>query len=194
MTSFPKVLVLASTSPYKRRLLERLGIPFLVDSPEAVEERHPQETPEQMASRLAQEKALSLRVSHGEAFLLGADQVIALGDQIFSKPGTVQGAEHQLALLSGKTHTLLTAMALCTPTGEVLESMVQFEMEMRPLTEAEIRRYVALDQPLDCAGSYKIESYGIGLFRNTKGPDHTAIEGLAITRVRALLEAGGFFL
>ena len=193
MESSRPPLLLASGSTYKRDLFGRLGLEFLAQSAPIEELRLPEEPPLEMAIRLAREKALASRSDHPDAFIIGADQVIALGDQIFQKPGQRQQAIAQLLELQGQTHILITAVALSTPCKALLEAQVTFEMEMRPLSPTEIAAYVDQDTPFDCAGSYKIEAAGIRLFRNARGPDPSAIEGLPLTRVWALLEDGGYF-
>ncbi|MFU8803367.1 MAG: Maf family protein, partial [Bradymonadaceae bacterium] len=125
--------------------------------------------------------------------VVGADQVIALDDIIASKPGTARAARAQLARQAGRTHDLHTAVAVVTPDQEVFDDIVHFRMEMRPLSDEEIAAYVAEEAPLDCAGSYKIESGGIRLFRSMHGDDFTAIIGLPLTRVWSLLEEAGYF-
>lgn len=186
-------LVLASASSYKRKLLARLGLDFSSIEPEIEEDRLPEEAPRQMAIRLAREKALAAGSLHPDAFIIGADQVIALEGWIFQKPGDAETAIEQLLALQGATHSLITAVALRTPDEKILTDQVSFQMEMRPLSRREISAYVHEDRPLDCAGSYKIEAAGIRLFRNTIGPDPSAIEGLPLTRIWALLEKGGYF-
>lgn len=186
-------LVLASGSTYKRQLLERLGLAFTTVAANIDEAALEGEAPEQTAQRLALQKAEAVRRDHPDHWVLGADQVIALGDRRFSKPGNAANARRQLAALSGKTHRLITAVALIGPDGRRFEDVARYEMQMRRLTDAEIAEYVAEDQPTDCAGAYKIEAGGIRLFHALRGDDYTAIVGLPLTRVRQLLERAGFF-
>lgn len=186
-------LVLASSSKYRRRLLDRLDIEFTVKSPEVDEFRRQNEAPCQMARRLAAAKARAIATDHPDKLVLGADQVVTLDDRIFQKPGDRTRAIEQLNQLSGKTHRLITAVALVSPGDEapLREGTSIYEMEMRPLTDAAIRRYVDADRPFDCAGSYKIEAGGVRLFEATRGDDPTAIEGLPLMRVWSmLLDAG----
>ncbi len=191
--SSPPILVLASGSRYKRRLLERLGVDFEAEAADLDEAALVGESPAQTAQRLALAKARAIRLSHPDAHVLGADQVIALGEQRFSKPGDEEGARRQLAELSGKTHQLLTAVALVCPDGRTFEDLAEYRMSMRPLSGEEIAAYVAEDRPTDCAGAYKIEAGGIRLFHSMAGDDYTAIVGLPLTRVRRLLEQAHFF-
>ncbi|RVU44147.1 septum formation protein Maf [Lujinxingia sediminis] len=188
----PQKLILATESTYKIELLERLGLSFEACAAHIDETRLPGEAPAAMAARLALQKARRVAADHPNAFVLGADQVIALDQTIFQKPGSVEGAVDQLMRLQGKTHRLITAIALRTPSGAELASEVAFEMVMRPLTEQRARAYVETDQPLFCAGSYRIEAGGIRLFEAARGDDFTAIIGLPLTRVWSLLEQTGY--
>lgn len=184
-------LVLASGSSYRRELMGRLGVAFEVQPSSVDETRLPHEAPAALASRLAREKARAVARETG-GYVIGSDQVIALGDEVFHKPGTPERAEAQLAALSGRAHALITAVVVVAPDGrEASETMVH-EMVMRHLEEDEIRRYVAEDAPLDCAGSYKIEAGGIRLFESLRGDDYTGIVGLPLTTVRRLLDSLGF--
>lgn len=186
-------LLLASESTYKRTLLERLGLPFKSVAARINESAFADEAPADTARRLAHQKAQTIAETHPGAWVLGADQIIALGDRRFSKPKTPERARAQLAALSGQTHQLLTAISLISPAGDTHDDLAKYQMQMRALTSAQIAQYIAEDQPLDCAGSYKIEAGGIRLFRALQGDDYTAIIGLPLTRVHTLLERAGFF-
>ncbi|AWV90157.1 Maf family protein [Bradymonas sediminis] len=190
--NFPR-LILATESTFKRELLERLSIPFESVAAKIDERPLAGESPADTARRLARQKAEAVAAAHPGAWVIGADQVIALGDTRFSKPKTAERACAQLAELSGQTHALLTAVALVTPGGAVSDDLAKYQMEMRALTSAQIAQYIAEDQPLGCAGSYMIEAGGIRLFRAMRGDDYTAIIGLPLTRVHTLLERAGFF-
>jgi septum formation protein len=185
-------LVLASTSRYRRELLDRLGRPYEVAAPpfdeEAARAADPTLTPEAMARAFAVGKARSLVASHPDALILGADQVPALGDHVLHKPGTSDAARAQLGMLAGRTHQLFTAVALVDArTGAVHERLDVHEMTMWPLGDEEITTYVERDQPLDCAGSYRVEAGGVALFSSMRGEDWTGIVGLPLTKVVALL-------
>jgi septum formation protein len=186
-------LILASGSRYRRELLRRLGVEFEAISADVDESRRPGEAPLDLARRLASAKAEAVRREHPEAFVIGSDQIIALGDEVFTKPGSAERACGQLARLAGREHLLATAVCVVSPDGRVAESVTSFAMKMRELDEDQISRYVAEDEPLDCAGSYRIEAGGIRLFEYLRGDDYTAIVGLPLTRVRAHLEQLGFF-
>ena len=166
----------------------RLGHPFEVLSPTVDEAREPGEAPRMMASRLARLKAHAVAAQAADAWVVGSDQVIALGETVLYKPGTAERACVQLAQLSGQTHQLVTAVCVVAPGGLEAFDMMTHEMTMRPLSAAEIERYVAEDEPFDCAGSYKVESGGIRLFTSLRGDDYTGIVGLPLTMVRRLLD------
>ena len=189
-------LILASTSPYRRRLLERLRLPFTCIDPAIEESMRDGESPRARACRLATEKALSVAETlQGEAIVIGSDQVACLGTQIMHKPGTPELAEQQLAASSGQTVQFWTAVSLWTSPGETLtQRVVPCEVKMRALSTDEISRYVALDQPLDCAGSFKWESLGITLFEAMRTADPTALEGLPLIALSELLREAGVAL
>lgn len=191
MPDFPP-LVLATGSRYKRRLMERLGVDFSSRSADIDESRRSGESPLEMARRLAADKADAVASADPDAAVLASDQVPALGDRIFRKPGGRRAAVEQLRRLAGSTHQLVTAVALQTPDGRLHTDEVVYQMQMRPLTDDQIRRYVDEDAPFDCAGAYKIEAAGIRLFEATRGDDPTAIQGLALTRVWSLLLQAGW--
>lgn len=190
--TMPDMLILASASPYKRALLARLPVKFDIIDADIDESAQPDESPELLARRLARAKAQEVARQNRGAYVLGGDQVIALGDQRFSKPNTTARAVEQLLTLQGKTHRLITAVCLVPPKGPPKQDQVIFEMVMRPLNRAQIEAYVAEDTPLDCAGSYRIEAAGIRLFEATRGDDPTAIEGLPLTRVWSMLIDAGW--
>jgi len=184
-------LVLASTSRPRRELLSRLGLPFSV-APHRVDERaaHARYTsPDALALGLSREKAESLRAVYPDSWILGSDQVVDLDGEALGKPGK-QAAE-QLARLSGRTHRLLTGVALAGPDGSMAAALDVHVMTMRALSSEEITRYIAMDDPAECAGAYKIEALGIALFSKIEGADFTAIPGLPLLTVLAMLRAAG---
>lgn len=187
-------LILASTSPYRRALLARLGVPFEACAPACDEEalKDPALAPQALAARLARAKALSVAERAPDAYVLGSDQVAEVDGQILGKPGSVAACEAQLARLSGRVHRLVTAVCLACPGGALREHVDVTTLEVRALTREEIQRYVRADQPLDCAGSYKIEQQGIALFEQVRCADFTAITGLPLMAVSGLLRAEGF--
>jgi septum formation protein len=185
--------MLASGSEYKRGLLRRLGLSFSTRPADVEEGSLPDETPGETARRLALAKARDVAADAPDAFVLGADQVIALDGERLRTPGGRQAAAAQLQRLQGRCHDLICSVALVTPQRTEYEETVTYDMEMRPLSEASIERYLDDDEPYDCVGAYKIESAGIRLFRALRGDDYTAIIGLPLTRVWNILEAGGYF-
>lgn len=194
MRTMPE-LVLASTSPYRRELLLRLGLPFACAAP-GVDEAAVKRTlgePAAVATELARQKALAVAARRPGAVVVGSDQCACLDGRILDKPGTTANAHAQLAALAGRPHELRTAVAL-VHDGGVVEWTEVTRLSMRALTAAEIERYVAADRPLDCAGSYKIEGLGITLFERVDGGDWTAIQGLPLLRLAAELRRLGFAL
>lgn len=187
-------LVLASTSPYRRVLIERLGIEFEAEAPHCDEEalKRPELSPRELALMLAREKALSLSSSHAGAYVLGSDQLVDLDGKVLGKPHTIEGAIAQLQSMRGRSHQLVTAMALVTPSGEVEEHLDVHTLTMRDLSDDSLVRYVKRERPLDCAGSYKIESGGIALFERIEGADFTAITGLPLMALTGMLRTHGF--
>lgn len=192
--SHPLRLVVATTSRYRLELLERLGVPYRAVPHHCDEDafKHMGARPMELAAKLSRAKAESVANAHPGAYVLGSDQVCVLGDSILSKPGTPERAEAQLARLSGKTHELITALALRRPDGTFAERVSVHRMTLRALSAEAIERYVAADMPLDCAGSYKIEGRGIALFTSIVGDDFTGIVGLPLIALTDLLTEAGF--
>ena len=185
-------LVLASTSKYRRSLLDRLGLSYTAATPRVDEEAAIAETLDALALQLAVAKAESCAAAHPDAFVLGSDQLVDLDGEKLGKPGTLEKAEEQLRRLSGRGHRLITAVALRHPNGTVETGLDSHKMTLRTMTEAEIKRYVARERPIDCAGAYKIESLGISLCETIEGADFTAIVGFPLIRVCQLLRSAGF--
>lgn len=187
-------LILASTSVYRRELLARLGLPFRVVAPSFDEETLKGGTlsPDDLALRLAQEKAASVAARYPDACVIGSDQVVTLDGTLLGKPRTRERAIEQLEALSGRVHRLLTALVLLGPRGQSAAQLDVHHMQMRALGRDELTRYVDADQPLDCAGSYKIESRGIALFSRVEGSDFTAITGLPLIALTSMLRTRGF--
>jgi septum formation protein len=188
----PPSLVVATTSPYRLALLDRLGLRYTA-VPHRVDERRAQPTGDGMtvARALAVAKAESVAHEHPDALVLGSDQVVELDGELLGKPGDEAGARAQLARMAGRTHHLVTAVALRRPDGLVDDHVDLHVMRMRALTPAQIASYVARDLPLDCAGSYKIEALGIALLEAIHGDDHTAIIGLPLMATVRLLAGAG---
>ena len=185
-------LVLASTSPYRAALLERLGLPFEV-APSHVDERAIEregDPPAVLVRRLARAKAERVARAHPGALVIGSDQAAVIDGAVLGKPGTAERACAQLRAMAGRTHELLTAVCVVAPQG-LREHTDVHRLTMRALSDAQIARYVALEQPLDCAGSYKIEGLGAALFGAIEGQDPTAIVGLPLSWTASTLTALG---
>ena len=187
-----RAIILASTSRYRRAILDAIGLDYQAHAPDFEEVPDDTIAPEAMAISFARAKAESLGERYPEALILGSDQVVELDGRALGKPGTPERAVEQLLRLAGRTHRLLTAVALHDASaGRTEHRLVVHQMRMRPLTEALAGAYIARDQPLDCAGAYKVESLGAALFEEMLGTDHTAIVGLPITGVAELLAGAG---
>lgn len=188
-------VVLGSTSPYRKALMEKLGIAFEVAKPTLDEERAKEVllkkncSPLEVATTLARLKAESLKDEN--LVIIGGDQLINLEGRILGKPKTVAKAIEQLTEMKNKTHEIITAVCITT-----MEKNIEFydiaKLRMKDLTAKEIEDYVQLDQPLDCAGSYKIEKNGKKLFANIAAQDLTAIEGLPLISLSHFLQTLGY--
>lgn len=186
-------LVLASTSAYRRELLQRFGLPFEVARPDIDESPLPGETPQATAERLAVEKARAVAGQFEDALIIGSDQVAHMGDTRFGKPGTVERAVAQLQSMSGRTVVFHTALAvLNTRSGRVQLDAVPTEVRFRSLSSDEIVRYVNKELPLDCAGSAKSEGLGITLLDALSGDDPNALVGLPLIALCDLFREVGF--
>ncbi len=190
----PSRLILASGSRYRAQLLARLGIPFEALPTNVDETPQLQETGPELASRLAESKATYSKDDLlGDPLIIGSDQVAVCDGQLLGKPGTSDKAEAQLRHCAGKRVQFFTGLALWRPLQNGLQAtVVTTEVAMRALTRAEISRYVAREQPLDCAGSFKWESLGISLFTEISGADPTALEGLPLIALSEMLRSEGY--
>jgi MAF protein len=185
-------LVLASSSPYRRELLNRLRLPFTWSAPQIDESRHAGEEAEALVRRLSLEKAQALSASHPQHLIIGSDQVAVLGTQILGKPHTLERAREQLLTASGNSVTFLTGLTLLdSATGQQQTDCVPFTVHFRTLSDAQIMRYLTAEQPFDCAGSFKAEGLGISLFRSTEGSDSNSLIGLPLIRLVDMLQASG---
>jgi septum formation protein len=188
----PRRLVLASTSRYRRALLERLGLAFECADPQVDEARHPGEGAAATAQRLAEAKARAVAGAFPDALILGADQVASCGEAILDKPGDHANAARQLALVSGRTAIFDTAVALLDAQSNVLLSRVVIcRVTFRTLTADRIDRYLRREQPYDCAGSAKAEGLGIALIERIETDDPTSLIGLPLIAVSELLRDAG---
>jgi septum formation protein len=179
-------LILASTSPYRRALLERLRVPFQVMRPEVAEDHQPGERPLDRARRLSLLKAKAVADRHPGAVVIGSDQVCALGTRILDKPGDAERCRSQLAALSGNTAHFFTGCAVGSSVYVDTTSVV-----FRSLDPNEIARYVEAERPFDCAGGFKVEALGISLFERVESSDPTALIGLPLIWLAAALRAAG---
>jgi len=189
-------LVLASTSPYRKQLLERLGLPFVQKSPRCDEDmlkKTPYPGAAGLARMLATEKVSSLIPESALDTIIGGDQVVELDGRFLDKPGTVERAVEQLTELSGRSHRLATAVAVWDE-GRLMTHVDITTLTMRTLELSAIERYVEADQPLDCAGSYKLESRGITLFERIETADYTAIIGLPLMALTSQLRSIGYII
>ena len=190
-SSLPR-LILASSSVYRRQLLERLGLPFETANPQVDETRLPNESPERLAQRLALAKARDVSRRWPDALIIGSDQVAALGAEIFGKPGTIENAVAQLQRMSGQEVLFHTAVALIDGrSGHEQCENILTRVRFRPLSEPEIRRYLEREPALDCAGSAKCEGLGIALLDALTGDDPTALIGLPLIALTRMLRAAG---
>ena len=183
-------LVLASTSPYRRGLMGRLGIPFRCRAPlcdeSALQRGWSGLEPRRLSEDLALAKASSLFDQEPDSIIIGCDQLVAFEGRIFGKPGTPERAVEQLVSMSGRTHELITAMVVLRGEGLLRHTDIT-RLRMRSLPREAIERYLAADRPFDCAGSYKLESLGIALFDRIESEDHTAIMGLPMIGLVTIL-------
>jgi septum formation protein len=187
-------LVLASTSPFRRELLQRLGLPFETAVPDVDETPMPGETPQALVQRLAELKARAVGFTRG-GLIIGSDQVASTGADILGKPGTHEKAAAQLAFLSGKRVSFYTGLCLLnSASGELQLDMVPYHVQFRALTGTQIEHYLRAEQPYNCAGSFKSEGLGITLFERMEGDDPTALIGLPLIRLTSMLANAGVVL
>lgn len=181
-------LVLASTSPYRRALLEKLGIPFTCAAPGIDETPHPGEAPRHLVLRLAQEKAQSLAERYPAHLIIGSDQICVLDGEITGKPHTEENARRQLMKARGNIVTFYTAVALYnSESGHLQTECEPFDVHFRHLSEQEIVNYVRKERPLNCAGSFKSEGLGISLFERLEGRDPNTLVGLPLIALCQML-------
>lgn len=186
-------LVLASTSPYRKALLERLHLDFVTARPDADETPLSGETPEELAGRLAALKAHSLQADYPDSLIIGSDQVSTLDDLTpVGKPGTEERAVEQLREASGRIVLFYTGLCvLNTRTGDAENLVDRYEIQIRELTDEEIWAYIRKEQPLDCAGSFKSEGLGSALFTRHQGADPTSLIGLPLIALCECLRRQG---
>ena len=186
-------LVLASTSRYRRELLERLHLAFDVVRPEVDETPQPGEAPAALARRLAAAKAAAV-AGATDAWVIGSDQVACLDGTPLGKPGSMEAAVDQLHRMSGRAVEFLTAVCVAHRSGHAYQALDTTTVRFRTLDDAAIARYVEAERPLDCAGSFKSEGLGIALFDAIETTDPTALIGLPLIATARLLRQAGFAL
>lgn len=192
--SQPK-LILASSSPYRCELLQRLGVDFSCIVPEVDETRGQNEDGPAIALRLAKAKAMAVAAVHSQAVVIGSDQVLTNAGEILGKPGNHDNARIQLRKMSGNTAIFSTGLCVHNPELKQTESgVVDYKVTFRELTECEIDRYLYAEEPYDCAGSFKSEKLGISLVHHMQGDDPTALVGLPLIELSRMLRNAGFQL
>ena len=185
-------LVLASSSPFRRELLERLKIPFEAIAPEVDESPRSGETPQQLVERLAIEKARKVAAQRPDALVIGSDQVAVYDGRIVGKPHTHDKAVQQLRSASGKAVTLYTGLALINAaTQRVQCEVIPYRVVFRALSDAQIESYLRKEQPYSCAGSVRSEGLGIALLEKFEGDDPNTLIGLPLIRLVRMLESEG---
>lgn len=197
MANTAQALILGSTSPFRRELLERLQLPFLTAAPDIDERRHDQESAGDMVQRLSLEKAKAvaalMKTQHPDALVIGSDQCAVLGQQVLGKPYTHDKAVSQLQASSGKTVRFLTGLCLYDSRDDSYQlDVIPFDVEFRDLSTAEIESYLQREQPYNCAGSFKSEGLGISLFKRLHGDDPNTLIGLPLIRLSDMLRTKGW--
>jgi septum formation protein len=191
-THLPRPLILGSTSPYRRELLQRLRLPFEVVRPEVDETPHAGELPVALAQRLAMEKALAVARQHPQAVVIGSDQVADLDGEPLGKPGTHERAVAQLQRMRGHSVVFQTAVAVvCIESGFAEQALAQVKVQFRQLSDTAIETYLRAEEPYDCAGSAKSEGLGIALLEQIDNLDPSALVGLPLIHTCRLLRAAG---
>ncbi|CAI8179101.1 MAG: Maf-like protein YceF [Glaciecola sp. HTCC2999] len=187
-----KKLILASSSPYRSALLQRLNLSFDALSPDIDEAPRKNESPEELVSRLASEKALVIAKDFDHAVVIGSDQVATVNNTILTKPGNINNALTQLMACSGNTVTFYTSLCVVdTQSNTQLNVVEPFTVGFRKLTEQQIMRYLQIEKPFDCAGSFKAEGMGITLFTHLSGRDPNSLIGLPLIALTSFLQQLG---
>lgn len=185
-------IILASTSVYRRHLLERLLPSFTCIPPNLDETAAPAEGPAALAGRLATQKAQIIAQQNPAALVIGSDQVASLEGELLGKPGTHEVATKQLRACAGKRVEFFTGVTVvCASRGLLLEHVEPFNVRFRALEDHQIENYLSREQPYDCAGSFKVEGLGIALFQALEGRDPSSLEGLPLIALTDLLADAG---
>jgi MAF protein len=185
-------ILLASNSPYRKSLLERLGLTFDCQSPNIDETPLHNESARDLTLRLSKAKALALAETHPNHLIIASDQAAQLNDIVLGKPCTEDKAQAQLKACSGQSVTFHTGLCLLnTQTGNITLDCVPYTVHFRTLSSEQINHYIKKEQPLDCAGSFKCEGLGISLFRKMEGDDPNSLIGLPLIRLTDRLMTQG---
>ena len=188
-------IVLASSSPYRRQILERTGLAFDCRSPNIDETRRDGESAEQLVKRLAKEKAVAIKNAFPKALIIGSDQIASHEGRIFGKPKDRSDAIDQLERVSGSSLMLYTGVALLNAaSGRIQISMDTYQVKYRTLSTRQIENYIDQEKPFDCCGSLKVEGPGIALIESLTGDDPNTLMGLPLIQLVKMLEAEGVFL
>lgn len=185
-------IILASSSPFRKQLLDRLHLDYQCISPDVDETLLNDESPDAYVRRLAQLKAETVALNHPDAVVIGSDQCAVIDDAILGKPGNFDRAFKQLKSAQGKTAYFNTGLCVSYKDGAFCETdNILFEVGFRQLSDAQITHYLHTEEPYQCAGSFKSEAYGVSLFSKMKGDDPTALMGLPLIRLIQMLEQAG---
>ncbi len=185
-------LVLASSSPFRKALLDKLNLPFETDSPDIDETPLANEPVESMVKRLSTAKAEALAAQHPDSLIIGSDQSAALNGNILHKPGSFEVAFEQLSAASGQTITFYTGLCLYNSATKQSTTLCEpFVVKFRELTNREIEHYLKAEEPYNCAGSFKSEALGISLFESMRGDDPNSLIGLPLIKLCEMLKQNG---
>jgi MAF protein len=185
-------IILASTSPFRQQILQKLDVDFIVDAPNVDERRLNNESPSELVKRLAREKALAAAQRHPDALIIGSDQVAVMDNQVLGKPHTHENAFQQLKNASGRRVDFLTGLCLYNSASHNTQiACVPFKVFFRQLNDNEIERYLQKEQPYNCAGSFKSEGLGIALFEKLEGDDPNTLIGLPLIELIRMLRNEG---
>jgi MAF protein len=185
-------LVLASSSPFRKALLEKLNLSFVTNSPDIDETPLAGESIEDMVMRLAEAKARALAAHHPQALIIGSDQSASLNGQVLHKPGNFENAFAQLKAASGQCITFYTGLCLLNSASDEAQTICEpYQVKFRQLQDAEIEHYLQIEQPYNCAGSFRSEAMGICLFESMRGDDPNTLVGLPLIQLCRMLRAQG---
>jgi len=185
-------LILASSSPFRQELLSRLQLPFTAISPDIDETHHQHESAIEYVKRLSLQKAQAVAQANPQALIIGSDQCAYLNGEILGKPGNHEKALLQLKNAQGQEVVFYTGLSVIQPSSEFEQvDCIEFRVGFRSLSDQQLEHYLLTEEPYNCAGSFKSEGYGITLFSNMSGDDPTALIGLPLIRLTAMLEQAG---